>query len=62
MDIEKLRSLAYRIAQECKEVQNTEKPWNEEQWRVLSKAIERLEANLNSTGASKPPGAIPKGE
>lgn len=34
---------AFRIAQLAKEVQNVEHHWSADQWREVSKAIERLE-------------------
>lgn len=33
----------YRIAQMAKEVQNTERPWSDDHWKKISKAIEALE-------------------
>jgi len=34
---------AMRISQLAKEVQNTKRIWSDEQWRKISKAIEKLE-------------------
>jgi hypothetical protein len=39
---------AYEIAQLAKIVQNTESAWSDEQWRKISKAIERLEQKPDS--------------
>lgn len=41
--LDDLKKEAYLIGQLAKEVQNVEHPWSEEQWRRISKAIEKIE-------------------
>jgi uncharacterized protein Yka (UPF0111/DUF47 family) len=43
MTDEEIIKAVFELAQMVKEVQNVEKHWTEEQWREISKAIERLE-------------------
>jgi len=43
--IDDFRRAAAQIGQNAKEVMNTQRPWSDEHWREISKAIEKLERN-----------------
>lgn len=41
--VDDFRRVAHQLGQNIKLTQNTEKPWTDEHWRKISKAIEKLE-------------------